>query len=72
MKKQPYWRIHDQRLGWGDRTTGGVEVYDVPGDHSSILREPHVVEIARVLDARIDGAESPAAGPGCAEVRARP
>ncbi len=57
VKKQPYWRIHDERLGWGDRTTGGVEVHDVPGDHSSILREPHVVEIARVLDARIDGAD---------------
>ncbi len=49
-KKQPYWRIHDEELGWRGRTVGGVDVHVVPGDHLDLLREPHVSEIAHVLD----------------------
>jgi thioesterase domain-containing protein len=29
-------------LGWGRIATGGVEVHELPGDHVSILAEPHV------------------------------
>ncbi len=36
-------------LGWGPYAVGGVEVIDVPGDHMSILAEPHVAVMARHL-----------------------
>ena len=62
-KKQPYWRIRDDELGWSDRTTGGVDVHVVPGEHANLLREPHVADIARVLDACLRRADPPAPRP---------
>ena len=50
VKTQPYWRIRDEYLGWRSRTTAGVEVHWVPGDHVTFLREPHVESLARELD----------------------
>jgi thioesterase domain-containing protein/acyl carrier protein len=38
-------------LGWGALARDGVRVMTVPGDHDSILKEPHV----RVLGAMLDG-----------------
>ena len=29
-------------LGWGNAARGGLDVYDVPGDHHSMWTEPHV------------------------------
>ncbi len=58
VKRQAYWRPSDSHLGWRDRTRGGVEVHVVAGDHTTLLREPHVVKTGRVLDAclrRADG-----------------
>jgi thioesterase domain-containing protein len=49
VKTQPYWRINDEYLGWRSRTTAGVEVHWVPGDHVTFLREPHVESLAREL-----------------------
>lgn len=43
----------DPLLGWGIRATEGVEVIDVPGGHSSMLREPNVAILASVLQERI-------------------
>ena len=34
--------LNDPKLGWGDLITGGLEVHDVPGDHVTMTREPHV------------------------------
>ncbi|HWU91263.1 MAG TPA: amino acid adenylation domain-containing protein, partial [Kofleriaceae bacterium] len=45
--------LRDQRLGWADRTTGGVEVHPVLGDQVTFLREPHVASTAHALDACI-------------------
>jgi amino acid adenylation domain-containing protein len=47
-KQLPY-RVRDRQMGWGKRTRGGVEVIDIPGEHDTILSEPHV----RVLAARM-------------------
>jgi glutathione S-transferase len=47
--KQPYWRIRDPELGWGSRTTGGVVVYPIDGEHRTILREPFVASFGRQL-----------------------
>ena len=39
---------HDR--GWGDWRPS-VEVHFVPGQHHSMVKEPHVQELARVLQA---------------------
>jgi oxalate---CoA ligase len=41
----------DPYLGWGRWAAGGVEVRPVPGDHLSLLGEPHVGALARSLQA---------------------
>jgi thioesterase domain-containing protein len=39
----------DSTLGWAASADGGVEVHTVPGDHWSMMRFPHVAELARVF-----------------------
>jgi thioesterase domain-containing protein len=39
----------DMTKGWGELAAGGVEVHRVPGDHISMLSEPHVESLARLL-----------------------
>jgi thioesterase domain-containing protein len=43
-------------LPWESLCAGGVEVAEVPGGHFTLLREPHVAEVARRLDQAL-GAE---------------
>ena len=47
-------RYGDPLLGWGRRATLGVQPYDVPGGHSSMLQEPQVQTLASRLQACID------------------
>jgi len=39
---------HD--LGWGRLVRGQVEIIDAPGDHLSMLHEPHVQTLAKKLN----------------------
>lgn len=39
----------DPMKGWGDLATEGVEIYVVPGDHFSMMREPYVSVLAEQL-----------------------
>jgi oxalate---CoA ligase len=51
--------IHDTagpQMGWGRLAAGGVEVYDVPGDHATLVKEPHVAVLAERLRACLDRA----------------
>lgn len=41
--------VGDPTLGWGRICTSGLEVVEVPGDHSSIFREPHVAEFGKLF-----------------------
>jgi thioesterase domain-containing protein len=41
----------DPSLGWRPFAAGGVEVLPVPGDHGSLLDEPHVEVLAASLKA---------------------
>ncbi|SDE01311.1 amino acid adenylation domain-containing protein [Mucilaginibacter pineti] len=41
-------------LGWKKIAKGGLELYDVPGDHNSILQNPNVLEFGRILQSAID------------------
>jgi amino acid adenylation domain-containing protein len=48
-----FYRVRDERMGWGDRTRGGVDVERVPGTHLTILREPHVNVLAEKILTRL-------------------
>lgn len=49
IRKQPFWRVRDPGLGWS-REAESVRVVWLSGDdHHAILREPHVKDLARVL-----------------------
>ena len=37
--EQPWWMGSDRQLGWGGLAADGLELYEVPGDHLSIIRE---------------------------------
>ena len=47
-------RYSDPLLGWGQRATQGVRVFDVPGGHSSMLQEPNVGMLAKQMQHYID------------------
>lgn len=56
VRKQFWFRKKDEMLGWGDRTRGGVTVRRIPGDHETLLRRPHVRELAAMIAEGLDGA----------------
>ncbi len=40
----------DATRGWGELAAGGVELCMVSGDHFTMIREPHVRELAERMD----------------------
>lgn len=54
-----YWvSPDDYYLGWKRVATGGVEVYKVPGEHHTLLAEPHVRVLAARLKSCLDKAQT--------------
>ncbi|KAB8318928.1 amino acid adenylation domain-containing protein [Tolypothrix campylonemoides VB511288] len=49
--------ILDPNMGWKELAVGGLEFHYVPGDHLSMLEEPHVKSLAEKLQARIAQAQ---------------
>ncbi|HEV7508315.1 MAG TPA: non-ribosomal peptide synthase/polyketide synthase [Thermoanaerobaculia bacterium] len=47
----------DATLGWSSLALGGIEIYDVPGDHFAVVREPEVQTVARRLTECLRAAE---------------
>jgi amino acid adenylation domain-containing protein len=47
--KQPFYYVNDPQMGWGRRSTGGVEIHEVAFSHREILREPQVGIFGREL-----------------------
>ncbi|NEQ27467.1 MAG: hypothetical protein F6K28_52375 [Microcoleus sp. SIO2G3] len=43
--------------GWRDLITNGLKVYQVPGDHLGMLREPNVRVLGEQLQACLDACE---------------
>jgi thioesterase domain-containing protein len=41
-------------LGWGGRVLGGITVHDVPATHQSLMAEPSVGHLARILATRLE------------------
>ena len=48
----------DRRLGWRALASGGLDVRVIPGDHSSMMKEPHVQVLAQELRSALDAARS--------------
>jgi thioesterase domain-containing protein/acyl carrier protein len=57
---------HERDMGWGRLPRGGVEVIDIPGNHSSLLEEPNVCTLARRLREALDAAVAASRSPGSA------
>jgi amino acid adenylation domain-containing protein len=43
-------------LGWDNLVTGGLEIYHLPGDHFTLMKEPYVVDLVEKLQLCIDNA----------------
>jgi thioesterase domain-containing protein len=48
-------------LGWRAYATQGIQAFDVPGDHYSLLQEPYIGVLAATLKQCLDEAEGSAA-----------
>ncbi|MDZ7969598.1 MAG: amino acid adenylation domain-containing protein [Nostoc sp. DedSLP03] len=46
----------DPQMGWGEMVLGGLDIQNVPGNHDSIFREPHVRTLSEKMRACIDRA----------------
>jgi thioesterase domain-containing protein len=47
--EQPRGIFEDRTLGWGPLVLGGLEIYDTPGHHGAIVREPRSRVLAEQL-----------------------
>lgn len=52
------WYDRDPQHGWGDLAAGGLEIYDVAGNHGSMLKEIHVGSLTEKLRACLERAEA--------------
>ena len=48
---------HNQALEWDRATTGEVVVHAVGGTHMTIMRSPHVEQLARLIQVRLEEIE---------------
>jgi thioesterase domain-containing protein/acyl carrier protein len=51
-------RGKDPTMGWRMLAAGGVEVHEIPGEHLTLLRRPHVQVLGAKLSACLDAAEA--------------
>jgi thioesterase domain-containing protein len=61
LSQDNYLRHHaeeDPRLQWRHVAAGGFDVHEVPGRHSTYMRDPHVEEVAKVLKSYLQDAAS--------------
>jgi aspartate racemase len=49
-------------LGWDGLAAGGLEIHEVPGDHESTVKEPHVRALAQELRACLERAQTERVG----------
>jgi thioesterase domain-containing protein/acyl carrier protein len=53
-KKRVYFVDDFKFLGWRKYAKKGVKVFDVPGDHETMLHQPNVTEFGRILQDALD------------------
>lgn len=51
--RQPYYRVRDRQMGWGSRSTGGVEICELNCTHDHVLRQPQAGIIGQALAGRL-------------------
>jgi amino acid adenylation domain-containing protein len=64
--EQPRGIYENRTLGWGPLVKGGLDIYDTPGHHGAIVREPRSRVLAVQLKAALHKAQPPA-GPAHAQ-----
>jgi amino acid adenylation domain-containing protein len=69
---QPYYYVKDLQMGWGQRSSGGVELHNIDLDHDNLLREPHIKTIGKILSNRLRQVESASRSPGTTLVPEQP
>ncbi|MBD1945652.1 hypothetical protein H6F50_25420 [Coleofasciculus sp. FACHB-712] len=47
----------DPSMGWGELAGGGVEIYNIPGNHLTMLKKPHVQVLTEQLRTCIENAQ---------------
>lgn len=66
--RQPYYYVRDRKMGWGSRSSGGVEICELNCGHEEFLREPQIGIVGQLLanklqeirDLEIQQAQAPA------------
>jgi thioesterase domain-containing protein len=51
-------KLREPEQGWSRLAAGGVEVYEIPGNHATIIQEPHVQVLAEHLKSCLEKAVS--------------
>jgi thioesterase domain-containing protein len=51
--RQPFYYIHDPQMGWGMRSTGGIEICEIDCGHLELLRPPFVQVVGKRLARRL-------------------
>jgi thioesterase domain-containing protein len=51
--RQPYFYIRDREMGWGARSTSGVEICEIDCGHMEFLQPPQVRQIGEKLQERL-------------------
>jgi FkbH-like protein len=69
--KQPPWIASDRTLGWAKLVKGGIQIYDTPGHHADIVRDPRVRVLARQLNDALAKAQSRCGDVSAGSVSAR-
>jgi amino acid adenylation domain-containing protein len=58
VRRQNLYRIQSHDLGWSPWATEGTEVFTLPGDHTTLFREPQVAEVAAIVMRQLDRVQS--------------
>ena len=51
--RQPYYYVRDPEMGWGERSSGGVEICEISCGHFELLRAPYVQVVGQRLSQRL-------------------
>jgi thioesterase domain-containing protein len=52
--RQPFFYVRDPKMGWGDRSMGGVTTCELECGHAEMLREPSVRQVGEDIARRLE------------------
>ncbi len=56
--QQPPWIVSDRTLGWTNLVKGQIQIYDTPGHHADLVRDPRARVLAEQLDDALGKAQA--------------